>query len=151
MVQENRIIVNGEWIINISKNEQGGLKRYDYNLRTKELKMSRRENRESHFIPIPISDIQSNSVVDVRNNDVCIEGDCLSNCPFGYVCLMNESNELIYQGVMINDKKEYFGTDFYPGLGSVEYCGCYWNDQRHGFGMLFDRKGELVVMFMKRL
>ena len=29
-------------------------------------------------------------------------------------------------------------------LGNVEYCGCYWNDQRHGFGMLFDRKGELV-------
>lgn len=114
MVQENGIIVNGEWIINISKNEQGGLKRYDYNLRTKELKRSRRENRESHFIPIPISDIQSNSVVDVTNNGVRIEGDYLSNSPFGYVCLMNESNELIYRGVMINDKKECFGTDFYP-------------------------------------
>ena len=64
--------------------------------------------------------------------------------PFGYGSLYNSSNELIYRGVMINDKKECFGIDFFSGLNQIEYIGCYYNNERHGFGKLYDRKGELM-------
>lgn len=106
--------------------------------------MSNEVEGESDFIPVPSVGIQENSIVDVSNDGMRIEGDCLNNSPFGYVSLINESNELIYKGVMVDDKKECFGVDFFPGLGVIEYCGCFWNNQRHGYGMLYDRKGELL-------
>ena len=45
---------------------------------------------------------------------------------------------------MIGNSKECFGIDFYPGFDLIEYIGCYNNNKRHGFGMLYDRKGELI-------
>ena len=144
MFPKEGFIVDSEWIISISKSNNDGLYRYDYNMKTKELKMSKVVEGESDFIPVPSVGIQENSIVDVSNDGMRIEGDCLNNSPFGYVSLINKSNELIYKGVMVGDKKECFGMDFFPGLGVVEYCGCYWNNQRHGYGMLYDRKGELV-------
>ena len=82
--------------------------------------------------------------MDISNEGIRLEGSCLNGSPFGPVCLMNESNELIYRGVMIRDKKECFGIDFYPDLNEIEYIGCYYNNDRHGFGMLYDRNGELL-------
>ena len=98
----------------------------------------------SDFISEPIFNIQTNSVIDLSNNGMRFEGSSRNNSPFGYIRLINNLNEVVYQGVMINNKKECFGIDFYPGVSIVEYCGCYWNNERHGFGMLYDRKGNLM-------
>ena len=97
-----------------------------------------------HPISVSNSRIESNCVIDISNDGKRWEGSCLNGSPFGYGSLFNSSNELIYQGVMIKDKKECFGIEFYPDLSQIEYIGCYWNNERHGFGMLYNRKGELV-------
>ena len=101
-------------------------------------------NEESEFVSVDASDIELNCVIDISNDGMRWEGSFLKNSPFGFICIMNESNEVIYQGVMIGDKKECYGIDFYPGLDKIQYIGCYWNNERHGFGMLYDRKGELM-------
>ena len=138
------LFVKGEWLLSIHKNENDGYDRIEYNLKTNELKMSKKEREDSEFISIDTSDIESNSIVDVYNNGMRYEGCCLKHSPFGSVCLMNESNELKYRGIMIGDVKECFGIDFYSDLGLIEYIGCYCNNERHGFGMLYNRKGELL-------
>lgn len=56
----------------------------------------------------------------------------------------NSSDELIYRGIMIGKSKGCFGINFYPGLRQIEYAGCYWNDEKHGFDMFYDRQGELL-------
>ena len=144
LFQEEGLIVNGEWISSINKCEYGGFFSYDYNMKTKKFKMTKKENGDRDYIPIPNSDIHYELIVDVSNDGLRIEGDCLNSSPFGNVSLINGSNDLIYGGIMIGNKKECFGIDFYPDLGQIEYIGCYWNNERHGFGMLYDRKGELV-------
>ena len=136
--------LNEDWIRSVSKSNDNELECFDYNLITKELKMSKRANMYSDFISEPIFNIQTNSVIDLSNNGMRFEGSSRNNSPFGYIRLINNLNEVVYQGVMINNKKECFGIDFYPGVSIVEYCGCYWNNERHGFGMLYDRKGNLM-------
>ena len=143
-IQQRGLEVSGQWIIDYSINEDGDVQSYDYNLKTKEFKTSKKDKDHSDFIPIHISNIQSKSIMDISNEGILLEGSCLNHSPFGPVCLMNESNELIYRGVMIRDKKECFGIEFYPDLGLIEYIGCYYNNERHGFGMLYNRKGELI-------
>ena len=143
-IQKRGLEVSGGWIIDYSINEDGGIQRYDYNLITKELKMSKKDKDHSDFISIPISNIQSNSIMDISNNGMRLEGTSLNKSPFGSVRLMNESNELLYRGIMIEDKKECFGIEFFPDLNQIEYIGCYWNNERHGFGMLYNRKGDLL-------
>ena len=107
-------------------------------------KISKKERKEPEFILIETPYIHSNSTVAASIDGTRIEGCCLNYSPSGYVCLMNVSNELKYEGVMIDDKKECFGIEFYPDLSQIKYIGCYWNNERHGFGMLYDRKGELM-------
>ena len=131
------IQTSGEWIISIHKNENGGYDRFEYNMKTNELK----ESEGDGFVS---SDLKSECVIDVSDYGMRFEGSCLYHSPLGYGSLYNTSNELMYRGVMIDDKKECFGIEFYADLGQIEYIGCYCNNQRHGFGMLYDRKGELI-------
>ena len=144
LMQEEGLMVNGEWLFSIHKHKNGICDRYEYNIKTKELKMSRKRTKGSKFTFVDISVVQSNRVIDVSNSGMRCEGDCVKEIPFGCISLINESNELIYRGVMIGDRKECFGVEFYPGLDKIEYIGCYWNNQRHGYGMLYDRKGDLI-------
>ena len=144
LFQREGLFVKEGWVICISKNENGTYERFDYNLKTKELKMSKKEENDSEFISVSNSITESNNVIDLSNDGKRWEGCCLNGSPFGYGSLYNSSNELLYQGVMIRDKKECFGIDFYPALNEIEYIGCYYNNDRHGFGMLYDRKGELL-------
>lgn len=144
IVRQRGLIIKGEWLVCIHIDKMGLECGFNYNIKTKEFHMSRKKKGNQGLSPIIISDIQSNCIVDTSNGGMRIEGSCLNQSPFGAVCLMNGSNELICRGVMINDHKESFGIEFYSDLGKVEYIGCYWNNMRHEFGMLYDRKGELV-------
>lgn len=50
----------------------------------------------------------------------------MNNSPYGYGSLINENNETIYQGFMINDDYVCFGVEFFSALYRVWYCGYYW-------------------------
>ena len=142
--QQEGVIIEGEWIISVLENQNEGYTRIEFNINTKETKLKKKENWESNYNSVDLFIIQSKSLLDLSNEGMRWEGRCLNDTPFGYGILYNKYNEMIYQGVMIGNRKECFGTDFYQDLGLVEYCGCYWNNKRHGFGMSYDRKGELL-------
>ena len=141
---EEELSIEGERLLSTHINNNGLYDRFEYNLKTNVFKMSKKKNEKNEFVSIAISDIESNCIVDISNNGLRWEGSCLNHSPFGYGSLYNNSNELIYRGIMIGNSKECFGIDFYPGFDLIEYIGCYNNNKRHGFGMLYDRKGELI-------
>ena len=142
--QEQGLVVSEEWISCMSSLDNGTFQQIDFSLKTKEMRISERDRNYNELIPVNRTDIESFSVIDILNNGLRWEGPCLNESPFGYGSLYNNSNELVYRGVMIGDNKECFGIVFYPDLGKVEYIGCYCNNKRHGFGTVYDRKGELV-------
>lgn len=43
----------------------------------------------------------------------------MNHSPFGDVSLHSSSNDLMYKGIMINDKKECFEIHFYPDLNQI--------------------------------
>ena len=144
LFQDQGLSISKEWISCISKAKDETFQRTDFNLNTKKVTVSKRDKNGSGYIPVSLPTMGSVTAIDVSNSGLRWEGPCLNNLPFGYGSMYNSSNELIYRGVMIGDKKECFGIDYYPGLNKTKYCGCYWNNERHGFGMLYDRKGELL-------
>ena len=144
VLEQQGLVISKQWISSISKLKDKSIQQVDFNLKTKEVSISKKDKNEYENISSSISNMESVSMIDVSNDGLRWEGDCSNNSPLGYGSLYNNDNELIYRGVMIGDKKECFGIDFYPGFDIIEYIGCYWNNERHGFGVLYDRKGELV-------
>lgn len=144
LLQQEGLTLSEEWMSVFTKKENGKHRQLDYNLKTKEIKFSQDEGDGSPFIAVDLSCIKYDSVIDVSTDGLRWEGTSLHCVPFGYGSLYNSYNELVYRGVMIGDRKECFGIDFFPGLDVPQYCGCYWNNRRHGYGMLYDRKGDLV-------
>ena len=141
---DNELIVEGESVSSISKLDNDRFQCIEYNMITKELKLSERKRNESQFHNLNLSESQSWRIIDQSSKGFRWEGLCVHNSSCGYGNLFNDDNELMYRGVMINDKKECFGTEYYPGLGLVEYIGCYCNNERHGFGLMYGCKGDLL-------
>ena len=42
---------------------------------------------------------------------------------------------------MINQVKVCYGKEYYSDIETVKYAGCYFDDKRFGYGVLYDRSG----------
>lgn len=107
------LTVEGNWLLSFSEYLDSGVQCVLYNMKTKVVKMSRKDNKDSAFILFNDCNKQSDSVIDLANDGMLLEGTSLNNLPFGYGSLYNDDNELVYRGVMIKNKKECFGTVFF--------------------------------------
>ena len=91
-----------------------------------------------------MKEIKKNDVIDLNENGERWEGSSLEGVPFGYGCIYNEDNNIIYQGFMLERMKVCFGKEFYGDNGLIEYEGDYYNNMRYGNGKLYNKKGELI-------
>ena len=137
--RKNCLSIKEEWISSVVISDKV-VKTYRYNIKTKETTVADHGELALSFS----FDSHYYAITDMNNNGMRWEGIVKIDSPCGYGSLYNDDNKLIYRGVMIGDKKECFGIDFYPGLEKIEYIGCYCNNERHGFGILYDGKGELI-------
>lgn len=138
------VMVKDGWIISITEVEDETYERIEYNIESKEIRMSEKGKMEADFSPIDSNLLDHGSIIDLSDDGMYWEGPSLDDLPFGFGCMYDSWNRLLYRGIFIIDRKDCFGTDFYPDLGVAEYCGCFWNNHRHGMGMLFERTGELL-------
>ena len=44
---------------------------------------------------------------------------------------------------MIDGVKRCYGIEYWNDIGIVKYDGCYYNGMKHGYGLLYDRKGDI--------
>ena len=70
------------------------------------------------------------------------EGDWYDGKPFGFGSFFDEEGNRIYSGFAFEGKKIGFGTEFFSDTHTVDYCGNYVNDRRHGWGTSYDRNGQ---------
>ena len=104
-----------------------------------------RKTTEEDVMEVDLSELKKGVVVDLDDRGTRWEGDCLNGCPFGYGCIYNENNELVYTGFIFEGTKVCYGSDFYGDVGIVEYIGGYYNNKRYGYGKLYDKKSKLIV------
>lgn len=140
---EEGLYYRGDSVVSVYKVDNG-LLRIECNLKTLEMNISKKDEDMNSFLPITHSEIDDKCIIDLTNRGLRWEGFSQNLTPYGYGSLINENNETVYQGFMLNDDYVCFGMEFFPDVGRVCYCGCYWKKKRHGYGVLYDLKEELV-------
>lgn len=72
-------------------------------------------------------------------------GTVMNDCANGYGELTNDKGVMIYQGLMIDNKREGYGSSYSPVTKSLEYKGMWRCDKRHGHGKTYSEDGTVEI------
>ena len=100
--------------------------------------------KEENWNKMDMSELQRDSIIDIDENGSHWEGDCMKGLPYGYGRLFNEENVLIYKGFMYKVEKMCYGEEYYKENGSLQYQGTFYNNKRSGYGILYDKKKNIL-------
>ena len=93
---------------------------------------------------LDVANLRRGDTIDLNENGERWEGDSLNGSPFGYGCIYNSENQLVYSGFMFEGLKVCYGKEMYGDVGLVEYEGGFYNGMRYGDGKLCNKKNELI-------
>ena len=83
-------------------------------------------------------------IIDYSEKGERWEGPTLDHHAYGFGCLYNGDNNIVYEGFMFNNQKVGFGIEYYPEGNQIMYYGSFLNNTRCGYGILYDKKNEIV-------
>jgi len=95
-----------------------------------------------HMTNIDVTECKED-ILDLSADGRRWEGTIQENLPFGYGCLYNEDNELVFEGWLINETKVCYGIEYWSDTGAVKYEGCLYEGMKHGYGVLYNRLGSI--------
>ena len=93
---------------------------------------------------IDTCELQYGDTIDLSDQGDRWEGNSLNGEPFGFGCIYNSENQLVYHGFIYDGKKVCYGDEFFGDIGLVNYEGSFYKGMRYGYGKLYDKKNELV-------
>ena len=108
------------------------------------MKVRERKKENEKWNEIDLDGLKHYDIIDLNENGDRWEGDSLNGNPFGYGCIYNSENQLIYSGFIFEGLKVCYGTELYGDVGIVEYEGDFYKGMRYGNGKLYDKKNELI-------
>ena len=108
------------------------------------MKVRERKAEDEEWIEISLDELKHHDIIDLKENGERWEGDSLNGNPFGYGCIYNSENQLIYSGFIFEGLKVCYGIEVYGDVSIVEYEGEYYKGMRYGNGKLYDKKNELI-------
>ena len=108
------------------------------------MKVRERKDDYEEWNEINLNGLQRGITIDLNENGDRWEGDSLNGSPFGYGCLYNSENQLIYSGFIFEGLKVCYGVELYGDVSLVEYEGGFYKGMRYGNGKLYDKKNALV-------
>ena len=122
----------------------GIIQEIECDLEMKWMKVRTKHTNESDWLEMNLDGICKKDIIDFSDKGDRWEGDSLNGFPYGYGCIFNEENHIMYKGFMFEGKKVCFGNDYYGDLGTIEYVGDYYKNTRNGNGKLYDKKNECI-------
>ena len=102
------------------------------------------KKKDDKYFAITKFDYVKENRVLIGENGARWEGNSNINSPCGFGKLYDDVGALVYEGFMYDGRKVCYGTEYFSDVYSVDYCGCFLNDKRHGFGKTFDRNKNLL-------
>ena len=108
------------------------------------MKVKEKKENDREWTEINMDGFIQGVTIDLNEKGNRWDGDSLNNSPFGYGCIYNSENQIIYKGFMFKGMKVCFGSEFYGNVGILEYEGEYYKNMRCGYGKLYDKKNQLV-------
>lgn len=132
----------GQRLIYNQRNDDGSLIRLSCDMKEKRMVEEKKGRDEDIYTETPQSSIRRGVTLDLGDKGDRWEGDLKNGYPFGYGCLYNAENELLYSGFIYENEKVCFGEEYQNS--KIEYSGYYYKNQRHGYGKLYNLCGELI-------
>ena len=108
------------------------------------MKVKEKNTSLSNWNEINLNELKKDDIVDLSDKGDRWEGTSLQGNPFGYGCIYNNENRLIYNGFIYEGMKVCFGCVFYGDIEIIEYIGNFYENERHGYGILYDKKGNVI-------
>lgn len=135
------IVKNGEEVMEVIEKENI-VDLIIVNLKFHSMRLLRGSGKEE-LRDIYLNESQENDIIDLNVIGERWEGEVKENKPFGYGCLYDDNNELIFEGWMINKVWICYGKEYWNDIGVVKYDGCWLEGKKHGYGVLYDRCGSV--------
>ena len=110
----------------------------------KYIKVMEKKEKRKEWNEINMDGLRRGVTIDLSEKGDRWEGNSLNNSPFGYGCIYNSENQLIYKGFVFKGMKVCFGSEFYEDAGIVEYEGEYYKNKRCGYGRIINKLNQLV-------
>ena len=108
------------------------------------MKVRERKEENEEWNEIDLDGLQRGITIDLSEKGDRWEGDSLKGSLFGYGCIYNSDNQLIYSGFIFEGLKVCYGIELYGDVSLVEYEGEFYNGMRYGNGKLCNKKNELI-------
>ena len=136
------VLKRGDEVIEVRNENENEVELMIVNVKNHSMRVLRGSEGEE-LIEMDLSELKENEIIDLNDEGRRWEGGVLKGEVFGYGCLYDEENRLEYEGWMIDGVKRCYGIEYWNDLGIVKYGGCYYNGKKHGYGLLYDRKGDI--------
>ena len=104
------------------------------------MKVREKRKESEEWNEINLNGLKHHDIIDLNEKGERWEGDSLSHDPFGYGCIYNSENQLIYSGFIFEGLKVCYGIELYGDVGLVEYEGGFYKGMRCGNGKLCNKK-----------
>ena len=124
--------------------ENGYIQLIECDKETKSMKVMEKQENDKEWTEINMDEYKQGRVIDLSDRGDRWEGDSLNSSPFGYGCIYNSENQLVYKGFICKGMKVCFGNEFFGDAGIIEYEGEYYKNMRFGYGRSYDKKSNLL-------
>ena len=127
----NWLKVNGNKYYQCEELENGIIREIECDIEEKWMKVRERKEESEYWNEIDLDGLKHHDIIDLNENGDRWEGDSLQHNPFGYGCIYNSENQLIYKGFIYEGLKVCYGVELYGDAGLVEYEGEFYNGMRY--------------------
>ena len=140
----NYLLKCGSHYTHCELTEDGFIRVIECDIKEKWMKMKERRLDSLEWNSINEDEIERDKILDLNEKGEKWEGNTLFGNPFGFGCIYNSDNQLIYKGFIIGEMKVCFGSDYFDDVEVVNYEGDYYKNMRYGYGKLYNKKKELI-------
>ena len=136
------VLKRGDEVIEVRNENENEVELMIVNVKNHSMRVLRGSEGEE-LVEVDLSELKENEIIDLNEEGRRWEGGVLKGEVFGYGCLYDEDNGLEYEGWIIDGVKRCYGIEYWSDIGIVKYDGCYYNGKKQGYGLLFNRKGDI--------
>ena len=124
--------------------KNGKIREIECDTEEKWMRIKERKQNKIEWNEIALDGLKHYDIIDLSENGERWEGDSLNGDPFGYGSIYDSENREVYKGFMYNGMKVCYGIEYYEDIGLIKYEGEFYENKRHGCGILYDKKKEIV-------
>lgn len=106
---------------------------------THTMKVYKKDYSEYQLVSVDVSPVR---LTEFDDGDRIWEGAVWKGKPYGYG-VMYYCGHREYEGYFYDGMKACYGTEYYGMVEKVKYRGCFFQDQRFGKGVLYNRYGAV--------